>query len=212
MYDYVTKNEVSRYRYSCANDLMQLRDVLREDYGINSSFTLVGSGASNLVTVNGNGYYDLDYNLHILSMHDKYLKNLKQLKDIIRTELNKIVGVAFSDAKDSRSVLTSILHFKDSPKVKFSFDIAILTQNRNGDWCRLIHNKQNGQYTWNEVKNSNKIKQKATIIKQERLWEEVRDRYIELKNYYLKRNQENTHPSFVTYTEAVNEIYYQYFN
>ena len=203
MYDYVTKNEVDRYRRSCSNYLKKLREILNEDYDITCYFTLIGSGANNLVTSNGNSYYDLDYNLHILSMPDKYKNNLKQLKDIIRNELNEIVGVGFSDAKDSRSVLTSILHFKDTPEIEFSFDIAILVQNNNGNWCRLIHNKKfnvgavsrslgigNEQFTWNEVKNSNKIKQKATVLKQEDLWEEVRDRYLELKNDYLKRNQE----------------------
>lgn len=87
--------------------------------------------------------------------------------------------------------MTSILHFKDTPEVEFSFDIAILSQNKNGNWCRLIHNKKvtlgavshllgiyNEQFTWNEVKDSNKIKQKAAVLKQEDLWKEVRDRYL----------------------------------
>ena len=48
----------------------------------------------------------------------------------------------FSDAMDSRSCLTTLLHFNDSPNVEFSFDVAILTKNRDGDYMRLIHNKK----------------------------------------------------------------------
>ena len=38
------------------------------------------------------------------------------------------------------------------------------------------------------------------------MWEEVREKYLDKKNMYLKRN-DHYHPSFVCYIEAVNEIY-----
>lgn len=44
-----------------------------------------------------------------------------------------------------------------------------------------------------------------------RLWQEVRDRYLEMKNMYLSW-QDRNHPSFVVYVEAVNEVYNRYFN
>lgn len=80
---------------------------------------------------------------------------------------------------------------------------------------RLIHNKNAfcfgyDQYTWNEVPKSHDVKEKADAIKAEGLWQEVRDRYVGLKNMYFSR-QDNTHPSFIVYVEAVNEIYYKYF-
>lgn len=81
---------------------------------------------------------------------------------------------------------------------------------------RLIHNKNVyalgwDQYTWNEVPNSHQMKDKADEIKEEGLWQEVRDRYLEKKNMYLSR-QDRKHPSFVVYVEAVNEVYNRYFN
>lgn len=93
---------------------------------------------------------------------------------------------------DSRSCLTTLLHFNDSPNVEFSFDVAILTKNRNGDYMRLIHNKNAfcfgyDQYTWNEVPKPHDVKEKADAIKAEGLWQEVRDRYVGLKNMYLSR-------------------------
>lgn len=154
------------FRSDCSNTMEQLRDMLYEKYDINTQFSLVGSGGDsrNMVTRNGDGPFDLDYNLVIISMPDQYQDNLKMLKDRVRDSLNKIVeNTWFSDGKDSRSVITSILHFKDSPEIEFSFDIAILTRNSNGNLCRLIHNNKgcwNENFTWNEVPHSKNVKDK----------------------------------------------------
>lgn len=122
----------------------------------------------------------------------------------------------FSDAQDSTSCLTALLHFKDTPNVEFSFDVAITTKNKNGNYMRLIHNKNVyalglDQYTWNEVPNSHQVKDRADKLKRAGLWQKVRDRYLEKKNMYLFR-QDHNHPSFVVYVEAVNEVYNRYFN
>ena len=104
----------------------------------------------------------------------------------------------------------------DTPNVEFSFDVAITTKNKNGNYMRLIHNKNVyalglDQYTWNEVPNSHQVKDRADKLKRAGLWQKVRDRYLEKKNMYLFRPDHN-HPSFVVYVEAVNEVYSRYFN
>ncbi len=214
MYEYVEESVIKPYRRYCSNIMIELRDSLNENYDITTQFSLVGSGSDsrNMVTANGNGPFDLDYNLQIIRMPDKYWNNLMKLKDTVRNELNKIVhNTFFSDGKDSKSVITSLLHFNDEPNVEFSFDIAILARNNNGNWCRLIHNKSfQNQFTWNEVPTSHNVKDKAQALKSKHLWNEVRDRYLDLKNKYL-RNNDNNHPSFIVYVEAVNQIYQRYF-
>lgn len=210
MYEYVVEKEVKRYRSECSHILEQLRDLLNTEYGINTQFSLVGSGGDsrNMVTRNGDGPYDLDYNLIILKMSNEYWNNLRKLKDIVRDSLNKIVkDTLFSDGKDSHSVITSILHFTDTPKVKFSFDMAILAKNSKGNFCRLIHNKgYSDSFTWNEVPSSHNVKEKADMLKRNSLWNEVRETYLNKKNMYLRRHDDN-HPSFVVYVESVNEVY-----
>ena len=214
MYEYVVEKEVKRYRSECSHILEQLRDLLNTEYGINTQFSLVGSGGDsrNMVTRNGDGPYDLDYNLIILEMSNEYWNDLRKLKDIVRNSLNKIVkDTLFSDGKDSHSVITSILHFTDIPKVKFSFDMAILAKNSKGNFCRLIHNKGYcDSFTWNEVPSSHNVKEKADILKRNSLWDEVRETYLNNKNMYLRRNDDN-HPAFVVYVESVNEVYNKYF-
>lgn len=187
--------------------------MLRKEDDIVTQFVLVGSGARNLVTRNGRGAYDLDYNLQIVRMPERYWNDLGGLKEKVRQALNRVAPrTGFSDGKDSTSVLTALLHFTDTPDLQFHFDVGLLAQNENGTWCRLIHNKNirgfgpSGQYTWCEIPRSGDVREKAKIIKNKGQWQQVRKKYVELKNLYLKRNDQD-HPSFVCYVEAVNEIY-----
>lgn len=214
-YEFVYESEAKRYRSDCSRTLKKTCEVLRAK-GISAQFTLVGSGARNMITRNGDGPYDLDYNLLVVKADDEY-RDPRLLKDTIRNTLNKAVGGKFfSDAQDSTSCLTALLHFKDTPNVEFSFDVAITTKNKNGNYMRLIHNKNVyalglDQYTWNEVPNSHQVKDKADELKKAGLWEKVRDRYLDKKNMYLSR-QDHNHPSFLVYVEAVNEVYNERFN
>ena len=105
----------------------------------------------------------------------------------------------FSDAQDSTSCLTALLHFKDTPNVEFSFDVAITTKNKNGNYMRLIHNKNVyalglDQYTWNEVPNSHQVKDRADKLKRAGLWQKVRDRYLEKKTCICLGRIVTTHP------------------
>ena len=213
-YEFVYESEVKQYRSDCSKTLKKTCELLRAK-GISAQFSLVGSGARNMITRNGNGPYDLDYNLLVMKADNEY-RDPRLLKDTIRNVLNKAVGGKFfSDAQDSTSCLTALLHFKDTPNVEFSFDVAITTKNKNGNYMRLIHNKNvyalgSDQYTWNEVPNSHQVKDRADKLKRAGLWQKVRDRYLEKKNMYLFR-QDHNHPSFVVYVEAVNEVYSKIF-
>lgn len=139
-YEFVCESEAKRYRSDCSNVLKETCELLKEK-GISAQFSLVGSGARNMITRNGDGPYDLDYNLLVMKADNEY-RDPRLLKDTIRNALNKAVGGKFfSDAQDSTSCLTAILYFEKSPDIKFKFDVAITTKNKNGNYMRLIHNK-----------------------------------------------------------------------
>ena len=219
MFRIVDDSECRRYRQDCAKVLTQVRDTLRDEKEIITQFTLVGSGARNMVTRNGDGPFDLDYNLEIIKAPDEYWNDIRKLKDTIRVLLDEASELqCFSESQNSTVALTALLHFKDEPQVEFSFDVAIVTRNRYGTLCRLVNNKQyyffngtQGQYTWNEVPNSHNVKEKADQIKEIGKWLEVRKRYVDLKNMYLSR-QDRDHPSFIVYIEAVNQVFDKYFH
>lgn len=213
----VDEAECKRYRSDCSITLKRVCSMLKGK-GITAQFTLVGSGARNMVTRNGNGPFDLDYNLEIIKAPNEYWNNLRHLKDTVRVLLDKAAGLqCFSESKDSTSCLTALLFFKDEPTVEFHFDVAIVYRNSNGALCRLIRNKNawgygNDQYVWNEVPNSHDLAQKAKQIKAEGLWLDVREQYVRLKEMYLACWWDKDHPSFIVYIEAVNNVYNQYFD
>lgn len=212
----VNEEECRKYRSDCSNTLKRVCSKLMEK-GISSQFTLVGSGARNMITRNGNGPYDLDYNLEIIKAPNEYWNDLRHLKDTVRILLDEATGLqCFSESKDSTSCLTAILCFKDEPTIEFSFDVAIVAKNSNGTLCRLIHNKNawgfgKDQYVWNEIPHSCDITIKARKIKAEGLWLDVRKQYVHLKELYLSRSWDKDHPSFIVYIEAVNNVYNHYF-
>ena len=124
-YEFVCESEAKRYRSDCSNVLKETCELLKEK-GISAQFSLVGSGARNMITRNGDGPYDLDYNLLIMKADNEY-RDPRLLKDTIRNALNKAVGGKFfSDAQDSTSCLTAILYFEKSPDIKFKFIYLIL--------------------------------------------------------------------------------------
>jgi hypothetical protein len=207
MYEFVNDTEIKPYRSYCSSILTDLRDLLLEEFEINTQFVLVGSGARNMVMRDGQGPFDLDYNLVIISMPEKYWNDLGKLKNTVIASLNSIVGKTwFSDGHDSTSVVSSYLYLNNTPAVEFKFDIAILGKNNQGNLCRLIHHKWYGNYNWCEVPSSKNVRAKADKLKKLGMWNEVRDTYRELKNLYLRRGDRD-HPSFVVYVEAVNQIY-----
>lgn len=129
MYKLVDEAECKKYRLDCSATLKQVRSTLREK-GITSQFTLVGSGARNMVTRDGDGPFDLDYNLEIIKATDECWNDLRRLKDTVRVALDKAIGIkdCFSESQDSTSCLTAILHFKGEPTVKFPFICQILLE------------------------------------------------------------------------------------
>lgn len=203
MYKFVEKKIADRYRSECSATLKKVQIALRKKYDINIKFTLIGSGARNLITRDGKGPFDLDYNIIILNMPDIYWKNLSKLKETIRITFNSVEeNEFFTDGKDSTSVITALLYFKDTPDIEFKIDIGILSENSEGNYQRLIHDKYWNRYYWNEVPKSDEIGKKANMLKREGWWQEVREVYLNKKNNYFIRKT-----SFVIYVETINEVY-----
>ena len=210
MYDYLKdKSFLKRAQTDCSEMMKELEDELREE-GINSQFFLVGSGARNMVMRNGNGSIDFDYNLNILSCGD--ILDCRNIKETVRKAFNRVLrNNGLHDVSDSKIPLTTDpFYYKDDEDIEFTIDVCIVRK-CNGRWERLKHEKtgifQEDKYYWNIAPNSNNYSEKAKIIKTiPEYWEKVREQYKKLKNMYLTRN-DNDHPSFICYIEAINNIY-----
>ena len=211
MYTYVKDKAFLKEAQSvCSEIIKELENELRKKKKINSQMFLVGSGSKKMITQNGNGEIDFDYNLNIISCAD--WNDTHGIKEAVRLCFNTVMhNHGLADVEDSRSSLTSKpIHFLEGNPTRFHIDLAIVTKDEDGFWHRLIHNKtgivDRDSWIWNQAPNSDKVRERADKIKKAGKWNKVIDCYLDKKNTYLQRNDYN-HPSFVCYIEAVNEIY-----
>ena len=136
------------------------------------------------------------------------------LKDFYQTFNVVLEKNEWDDCEDSTSALTTKKRvFKKGNRTPFSIDVCIVKEDMFG-LHRLIHQKNrivaHGAYFWNMVSQSQNLHEREKALKPD-YWEEVREKYLDKKNMYLRRPYDHTHPSFVCYVEAVNEVYYKYF-
>ncbi len=204
MYHYFDDKDFLADMRKLYGDILQsLCHFLKEDFDIGANFYLVGSGARNLVVQNRFNPFDLDYNLEILRCCD--FDDCKYIKESVRKSFNKALRqFGLPDCEDSTSSLTS-KHFR----YNFSVDVCITARDEKDNYYRLIHKKTGwpDEYYWNIVaKKISKVEKKVKLIKDENEWELVRSQYIQIKNRYLSQN-DTTHPSFICYIEAVNNVY-----
>ncbi|MBR7172617.1 MAG: hypothetical protein IKD36_02365 [Clostridia bacterium] len=211
MYRYFEdKKTLKIIQTQCSEIIKELENELRIN-GLNSQIFLIGSGGRNMVMQNENQPIDFDYNLNVISYYD--LKKCREIKELTRNSFNKIMRKhGLCDVEDSKSSLTTKeLYLVKYPEIGFSIDLGIVKHDKKGNWQRLIHKKTGNtnkdEYFWNDAPNSSEYNKKTKQIKSiAGAWQLVRDEYKELKNMYLRRN-DNKHPSFVCYIEAVNNVY-----
>ena len=217
MYHWIKDKEFeSKLRSCCANIVNQLVQRINNDDKMFVKAYLVGSGAKNMITQNANEAVDLDYNLCVLETYAFDANDGRRIKSYIQEQFNAVLKKNdWGDSRDSTSALTTEKrYFTKGNPTDFSIDLAIV-QERNNCWYRLIHRKtgyvQFDEWYWNEAPHSHGLSQRVKTLKQNNLWLEVRETYLDKKNMYLSR-QDHAHPSFIAYIEAVNEVYYKYFN
>lgn len=216
MYHYIDdKTFLKRMRSLCSDIINQLVQYINNDDVMDVEAHLIGSGARNLITQNENLPIDLDYNLNIISLYEyDWNGSEREIKEYIRKAFNVVLNRnEWSDCKDSTSVLTTERrHFTNGNPTEFSIDLAIVTERNDGVWERLIRDKTGlwvtDRWFWNEAENSDDLANHVKYIKDNFpwAWSDVRERYLDKKNMYLRR-QDVTHHSFTCYIEAVNEVY-----
>ena len=211
MFSYVQDKELKKIMKSEGSDIMnRLKMRINNQEYLDVDFELVGSGAKNLITQNGNQPPDIDFNFIILGMKENYKES--EIKEYIKRQLNIVIqDKGLRDCSDSTSALTikSVPAYKN---VVFSVDVAIIKIEYN-QWYRLIHEKHEtraaDRWYWNQGINFDEIYRKVDAIKKANGWSNFRDWYLEKKNYYLSE-QDYNHPSYVVYIETVNEVYKMY--
>lgn len=200
MYKYVSKKEIRDIREYCEEIIKKIQKSQLKDF-LTFSFYLIGSGKTNLITINGdNGTYDLDYNLILQKDKEDLFSKPQKIKELFSKEFDKERNnFNIKKIENSSSVIT--LKFKDK---KANVDIAILRKNNNGNYSKIIYDKNKNRYIWNEIKCSKNYQDNINSIKQQMCWNEVREKYLFKKNSYLRQNKNIS--SFSILLETINEV------
>ena len=216
MYHWITdKSFLGRMKALCSDIVNRLVQSINNDGELFVRQRLVGSGARNLIVQNAELPVDLDYNLEIVRAAGYDIGDCRGIKEYVRKKFNEVLEKAgWGDCSDSTSALTTEKRcFRKGCGAAFSIDLCIVRAEEDGKWYRLIHHKTGiaafESYCWNEAKSSSGYEMRARWLKENGLWHEVRETCLGKKNMYLCR-MDRSHPSFVVYIEAVNEVFWKY--
>lgn len=191
--------------------LPKVREYLRDDFGkrkwIFNEF-LVGSTKRNLVLV-GNEGFDMDYQLRFELIPEKYLKDAKAMKDLFRKYFNKAIkelGLNLTDCEDSTHVLT--LKKINNQKVVYSYDLAILRMDSNGQYIILKNEKQGqkGDYHFVQLPDCKNFNEKYRRVRTSKAWALLRETYKKKKEKYQNTIRDERPASFSLLGQAVNEV------
>ena len=199
---YVTKKEAMPVKKELIRLINEVQNLVRQNFTFR--FDFVGSSKRNMVTYDrkSNIGYDFDVNIEVNDDNEKYSPD--KIRSIIMTAINKVASkYGYDFCEDSTSVLTIKVKNTARSRIIHSCDFAIVYNCENGDQQYIRFNKDNQNYTWEYRGNGFiDLPQKLEWIKRNKLWNELKDYYIEKKN-------NNTNPqkhSRSIFAETVNEI------
>lgn len=203
MYKYANPKEVSLASKWCLDVLHDVQKEVKEFFTFD--IRLIGSGEKRLVTQNESEMFDLDYNIILQRDKQDLLDNPKQVKKIFMDAFNIVLNPRITDykfASDSASVIT--LKLVQSDNLAFSFDVAIIVESNDGAFYRLTNDKRSGRYIWNRVPLSKDYFIKYQQLKENGLFPDFKERYLQLKNMHLRRGDDVK--SFSIFLETLNEF------
>lgn len=203
MYSYVTDKVVKPCKLLCNDRFRVFQDNLDSKYHLKCQVALVGSGKHKLVTRLDDEPFDLDYNLIFHRLPGEYMDNPGRLKRRLRSELDVVMrGHGFSNGQDSTSAIT--YQHMENGTIDFGLDIGIILSDKNS-YHRLIQRKGSKEdFVWNQIRDSRKAPEHATLIREKGYWNQLQDQYLQLKNEY---GSSKDHPSFTVFSEAVNLVW-----
>ena len=229
MYEYVSKKEVSLARNEIEVIINKVQDYLREKAILTFQYNLVGSASNHrhLVTriIDGNKGFDLDYNIEIQRIKEKY-DDAKSIKTILMHTFNMYLPNNYKACEDSSSVFTIKKIDKQNNRIIYSFDFAIVnyyleTINDSNNTLFDIYednsyeierqefitfNKKDSSYYWTPRPIASDHRYMERCVKsQSSIWNELRDLYI--KNKDSNPNKK----SRLIYYETLNQIFAKHF-
>lgn len=203
---YASKKEVSQFKKEVICLINKVQNELRDQFTF--QFEFIGSVKLNLVTYDPwqNIGFDLDCNLKPNDPNEEYSPD--EIRDILMKAFDKFrKSFGFSYSQDSTRVFTIKIKDRDNSKIVNSVDFAIVFDYANGQQQYIRFNKQTGKCTWEyQPKGYYQLPKNIERIKNNGLWNEFKEYYLEKKN----KNSNPNKKSRSLRAEAVKEICEKY--
>ena len=199
---FVTKNERKQAKSDLIELIKAVQNEIREYFTFR--FDFIGSEPLNMVTcdLKSNVGYDFDVNIEVNDKDENY--SPAEIKKIIKNAFDRFGGCFDYDyCEDSSRVLTIKIKDRENSRIVHSCDFAIVYNLGDGKQQIIKYNKFQNSYVWEfQPKAYYEQRDKIELLKKYKLWNHVRDLYLEKKN----NNMENKKSRSLR-AEAINEIY-----
>ena len=207
-FHYISKHDpkVKDAYANVLNLLRELQNLVRDQFTFR--FDVVGSYKRNMITYDAKSNIGFDFDFNIDVNDDLEMFEPEKIRKILQNALNKIApkyGYDYPEA--STRVLTIKIKDRLHSCILSSCDLAIVHNyeddagNRYQEYIRF-HKKQNS-YSWCQQPDGYYLlPEKIEWLKENDLWSELRDCYIEKKN---KNQDPHTH-SRTIFAQTVHEL------
>lgn len=204
-FKYVTAEEARPYKERVLNMTRELQDRVRDYFTFQNYF--IGSSARNMITFDerANIGFDFDINYAINDFEQEYGPD--EIHQIIFKGLSNIyLRYGFNRIEESTRVITLKKIDPFNSRILHGCDIALVNDYEDdGRQCQeyIRFNKSLHNFTWEQQTAPYYLEEKVSEIKKAKLWNEVREVYINKKN----NNDNPNKKSRALYAETLNEVY-----
>lgn len=208
-YEYVTRKAAKPYREEFLGIIHKVQDLSRDFFTFQYHF--IGSSARNMITCDfhTNKGFDFDVNLYINDDDEEY--SAEEIKHILMNAINQVAQPrGYEYCEDSTRVISLKKKAKDGNRIEYSCDFAIVYDYRENSGKKhqqyIRFQKSQNSYYWDEQPEGYNLDEKVKWIKQNNLWDDVLDIYLNKKNNNTDQNKK----SRALYAETINEVASKY--
>lgn len=201
-FQYVAKKELKPAKKQLMELIHKVQDEVRDNFTFQYEF--VGSVKRNMVTwdVKSNVGFDFDVNIRVNDDDEEFeAKDIKKI--LVRAFNNHAWKYGYDSCEDSTRVFTIKVKDRKNSRIRYSCDFAIVNDYGNNQQEYIRYNKKRKNYTWEEqTKGFYCLPEKIKFCKDNQLWQEVREIYLDKKNY----NTDSNKKSRSIFAETIHEV------
>ncbi|MBQ1187208.1 MAG: hypothetical protein IIX54_05950 [Clostridia bacterium] len=207
-FEYVPNHEWEPIRDELFKIIHKLQDEVRDEFTFQYHF--VGSSKRKMITRdrNSNTGFDFDVNIEVNDPDENY--SAEEIRNILHKGLDRVTNpygysiFGYDYTEDSTRVLTIKVKDKTNSRILHSCDFCIIYECGDGRQQYIRYNKKQNSYSWEyQPKGYMELPAKIEWVKEQGLWQQVRDYYIYKKNI---NDNPNKH-SRTIFAETIHEIW-----